>query len=414
MVSVFDLGICKNNELLVQEIKKYYMETKNEAEIVVHDSMDTEIMDCIGCWSCWWRTPGTCALNDGAYKLYKDYINSNEVVILFNTENGFIDGKGKTFLDRLIQHYLPYIELRNGECGHLKRYDKYPIINFYFEKGGLSDEEVMVIKNYLARVAFHFQSHCKEVLYEGGSIRTAELENTKPMDEVLSQKVTERKTTGKWVIYNGSPRGNRSNSKLIIEKIIVGMREQGAENIVVRNLINTKEHKMWAENFSSSENNLFVFPLYVHAMPGSVMKFFELLKPIYNKEVHMAFLVQSGFPETSQSYYLRPYLELITKRLGVSFDGTIIKGGVEGIQMKPQKANKRLFDQMEQIGRTYAVKGIMDLSLKKEYEKSEYLSKGTQILYSIVSLTGLANFYWDLNLRKNGAYKKRFAKPYTE
>ncbi len=414
MVSVFDLGICKNKELLAQEIKKYYMETKNEAEIVVHDSMDTEIMDCIGCWSCWWRTPGTCALNDGAYKLYKDYINSNEVVILFNTENGFIDGKGKTFLDRLIQHYLPYIELRNGECGHLKRYDKYPIINFYFEKGGLSDEEVMVIKNYLARVAFHFQSHCKEVLYEGGSIRTAELENTKPMDEVLSQKVTERKTTGKWVIYNGSPRGNRSNSKLIIEKIIVGMREQGAENIVVRNLINTKEHKMWAENFSSSENNLFVFPLYVHAMPGSVMKFFELLKPIYNKEVHMAFLVQSGFPETSQSYYLRPYLELITKRLGVSFDGTIIKGGVEGIQMKPEKANKRLFDQMEQIGRTYAVKGIMDLSLKKEYEKSEYLSKGTQILYSIVSLTGLTNFYWDLNLRKNGAYKKRFAKPYTE
>ena len=28
MVSVFDLGICKNNELLVQEIKKYYMEKK--------------------------------------------------------------------------------------------------------------------------------------------------------------------------------------------------------------------------------------------------------------------------------------------------------------------------------------------------------------------------------------------------
>jgi multimeric flavodoxin WrbA len=78
MVSVFDLGLGKNNELLAQEIKKYYMETKNEAEIVVHDSMDTEIMDCIGCWSCWWRTPGTCALNDGADNLYKDYINSDD------------------------------------------------------------------------------------------------------------------------------------------------------------------------------------------------------------------------------------------------------------------------------------------------------------------------------------------------
>jgi hypothetical protein len=81
---------------------------------------------------------------------------------------------------------------------------------------------------------------------------------------------------------------------------------------------------------------------------------------------------------------LRPYLELITKRLGVSFDGTIIKGGMEGIRMKPEKANKTLFDQMEQIGRTYASKGIMDLSLKKEYEKTEYMSKSTQILYSIL------------------------------
>ncbi len=413
-ITIFDLGKNKRNESLVQEIKNYYREAYKEAEVIIYHSTDTEIKDCIGCWSCWWKSPGKCALKDDAYKLYKDYINSDEVVMLFHTENGFIDGRGKTFLDRLIQHYLPYIKIRNGECGHLKRYDKYPVINFYFEKSGLSNEEVKVIKNYLARTAYHFQSTCKEVLYENGSIKTADLESTKPMDEVLAKKVIERKASGKWVIYNGSPRGNHSNSKLIIEKIIMGMKAQGVEDIEVRNLINIKEHKMWAENFSSVQNNLFVFPLYVHAMPGSVMKFFEQLKPVNNKEVHMAFLVQSGFPETSQSYYLRPYLELMTKRLGISFDGTIIKGGVEGIQMKPEKANKKFFDQMESIGRTYAGKGIMDLTLKKEYEKSEYLSKGMQLLFSIFSLTGLTNCYWDANLKKNGAYEKRFAKPYTE
>lgn len=174
--------------------------------------------DCIGCWSCWWKTPGKCALNDDAFRLYKDYINSDEVVILFHTANGFIDGKGKTFLDRLIQHYLPYIKLRNGECGHLKRYDKYPVMNFYFEKSGLSTEEEKVIKDYLTRMAYHFQSSCKEILYKNESIQTAVLESTKPMAEVLSKEVIERKPSGKWVIYNGSPRGNHSNSKLIIER----------------------------------------------------------------------------------------------------------------------------------------------------------------------------------------------------
>lgn len=413
-ISIFDLGKDIGNESLAQEIKNYYRKINKENEVIIYNSNDTEIKDCIGCWSCWWKSPGKCALNDNAYQLYKDYINSDEVVILFHTENGFIDGKGKTFLDRLIQHYLPYIKLRNGECNHLKRYDKYPVINFYFEKSGLSNEEVNVIKNYLARTAYHFQSICKELLYENKRVQTANLKSTKPMEEVLSKEVIERKPNGKWVIYNGSPRGNHSNSKLIIEKILVGMKAQGVGNIEVRNLINIKEHKMWAENFSGAENNLFVFPLYVHAMPGSVMKFFQQLKPINNKEIHMAFLVQSGFPEAGQSYYLRPYLELITKRLGVSFDGTIIKGGVEGIQMKPEKANKKFFDQMELIGRTYAGKGIMDLTLKKEYAKSEYLPKGTQLLFTILSLTGLTNYYWDFNLKKNGAYEKRFAKPYTE
>ncbi|NLO09709.1 MAG: hypothetical protein GX129_07520 [Clostridiales bacterium] len=137
------------------------------------------------------------------------------------------------------------------------------------------------------------------------------------------------------------------------------MKAQGIKDVEVRYLINVKEHKMWAEDFASVENNLFVFPLYVHAMPGSVMKFFEELRPINNKDVHMAFLVQSGFPETSQSYYLRPYLELITKRLGVSYDGTIIKGGVEGLKMKPEKANKKFFDQMGQVGRNMLLKELL-------------------------------------------------------
>lgn len=413
-ITVFDLGKDIKNESLVQEIKSHYKTTMKEAEVIIHNSYDTIIKDCIGCWSCWWRTPGKCALKDNAEPLYKDFINSDEVVILFQTSNGFLDGKGKTFLDRLIQHYLPYIKIRNGECNHVKRYDKYPAISFYFEKSGLSSEEVKLIKDYLARTAYHFHSTCKELIYENNSIRTTELKYSKPMGEVMADQVVERKTTGKWVIYNGSPRGNHSNSKLLIENIIMGMKTQGVEDIEVRNLIDIEKHEKWADSFSSFENNLFVFPLYVHAMPGSVMKFFELLKPINNTEVHMAFLVQSGFPETSQSYYLRPYLELITLRLGVSFDGIVIKGGIEGIQMKPEQANKKLFDQMRIIGETYAAKGIMDLSMKKEYEKEEHLSKGSQLLFSIASLTGLTNFYWDYNLKKNGAFEKRFAKPYLD
>ena len=82
--------------------------------------------------------------------------------------------------------------------------------------------------------------------------------------------------------------------------------------------------------------------------------------------------------------------------------------------MKPEKANQRFFHQMQQIGETYAQTGTMDFTLKKEYEKEEYLPKVAQVLFSIFSRTGLTNLYWDTNLKKNGAYKKRFARPYLE
>ena len=97
----------------------------------------------------------------------------------------------------------------------------------------------------------------------------------------------------------------------------------------------------------------------------------------------MAFFIQSGFPETSQSYYIRPYFSLLAKRLGVSFDGVMVKAGVEGMQLNSQKKNKKLFGQMQQFGRTYAKEGI-------------------------------TNMYWDMNLKKNNAYGKRFDRPYLD
>ena len=87
-ISIFDLGKNIGNESLAQEVQNYYWKINKENEVIIYNSNDTEIKDCIGCWSCWWKSPGKCALNDNAYQLYKDYINSDEVVILFHTENG--------------------------------------------------------------------------------------------------------------------------------------------------------------------------------------------------------------------------------------------------------------------------------------------------------------------------------------
>ncbi len=297
---------------------------------------------------------GKCALKDNTSGLYGDFIVSEHVVLLFQISNGFISGKGKTFLDRLIQHYLPYIKIRNGECNHLKRYDNYPAISVHFDEADMTIEEVYF----------------------------TELLPNAPKCE-LSQLQEIRRASGTWIIYNGSPRRKTSNSKILIEQMLIGMKSGGVEEVIVRELADQKMHDLWIEEFSEYDNHLFVFPLYVHAMPGVVMKFIEKLRVYNNSNIHMAFFIQSGFPETSQSYYIRPYFSLLAKRLGVSFDGVMVKAGVEGMQLNSQEKNKKLFGQMQQFGRTYAKEGI-------------------------------TNMYWDMNLKKNNAYGKRFDRPYLD
>lgn len=230
----------------------------------------------------------------------------------------------------------------------------------------------------------------------------------------LSQLQEIRRASGTWIIYNGSPRRKTSNSKILIEQMLIGMKSGGVEEVIVRELADQKMHDLWIEEFSEYDNHLFVFPLYVHAMPGVVMKFIEKLRVYNNSNIHMAFFIQSGFPETSQSYYIRPYFSLLAKRLGVSFDGVMVKAGVEGMQLNSQEKNKKLFGQMQQFGRTYAKEGIMDKQLLEEYSKSDYLSKNVQRIFSFLSLFGITNMYWDMNLKKNNAYGKRFDRPYLD
>lgn len=98
-------------------------------------------------------------------------------------------------------------------------------------------------------------------------------------------------------------------------------------------------------------------PLYIHAMPGMVLKLFEQMTPVARQGKSMGFIVQAGFVETEQQQYLIRYFEQLTSRLHYSYLGTIQKG---------------------------------------------------EFVYKI----GLNSLPWSVMQGKNHAYKQRFAKPF--
>jgi NAD(P)H-dependent FMN reductase len=219
----------------------------------------------------------------------------------------------------------------------------------------------------------------------------------------------------KLLIFNGSPRYKKSNSKILIEHFLNGYNKIYPEPVPVHYMANRKQKDEQLEIFHNSEIVIIVFPLYTDCMPGIVKEFFEsILELNLTSPKKIGFVVQSGFPEAIHSIYIERYLDKFTKRIQCEYMGTIIKGGVEGIQIMPSSMTKKLFGRFESLGEYLAKNEEFSPEINKLLRKPFKMSPARIFLFRLISKTGLTNFYWDSNLKKNNAYINRFDKPFEE
>jgi multimeric flavodoxin WrbA len=362
---------------------------------------ERSITACIGCWNCWLKTPGQCVMKDEMAASYPDYINSDTVILLMDTAQGFISHLSKAFIDRTIPHYHPYIEIVNGECHHAARYTCYPDLVFYYETEGLTNQEEQVIEDYLYRTAYHFKSKAYRIVKEG-SLELRPLESRNAKNQAIAFASVE--PMEKLVIYNGSPRRNGSNSALILKKAAAAL----IDKVEIRDLKKGDKWEEWAEAFTNEKHTMFFMPLYVHAMPSHVMGFIEKLQA---SEGSLSFFVQSGFPESGQSHYLEAYFEQLALKLGRTYLGTAIKGGVEGLQKRPAKAQEKMIEPM--------VKAIVHLVSEGNFNPMDIrqlampisFGKGAAMVVKLIAKMGGLHAYWNKQLKENNAYEKRFNCP---
>jgi hypothetical protein len=122
-----------------------------------YDLNHLNVKDCIGCWTCWWKTPGRC-LYDDLNGFYHDYITADKAIYFSRIHKGFISGRMKTLLDRMIPLYLPYTTYETGESMHVPRYEKYPDIEFYYEGKFDTPGARKIFEDYIGRVFYQFYS----------------------------------------------------------------------------------------------------------------------------------------------------------------------------------------------------------------------------------------------------------------
>ncbi len=212
-----------------------------------------------------------------------------------------------------------------------------------------------------------------------------------------------------YLLFNGSPRGKTGNSEIILNNLIEGLSESPDVSTGVIRLNRLSSREEAAQKIVSADCAILVFPLYTDAMPGIVMDFIEKLEP-YKSSLHklnLGFIVHSGFPEGKQSRAVEKYLVRLTTLLGAKYAGTVVAAGSMGLSAKQQKV-------IRELGRRLPETMVFDTDLVSRASQFEELSKAMIPIMTILCKAGLINSYWDKNLKKNGVFADRFAKPYSK
>ncbi len=218
----------------------------------------------------------------------------------------------------------------------------------------------------------------------------------------------------KLAIFNGSPRGKNSNTSVLIQNFRKGFEANGGEIVSYDLLIRENRLEEQLENFRKADCIFIAFPLYVDSLPGMVKKFIEEVGEFDGTNKNIFFLVHSGFPEAVHSRAVKKYLTFLAKQWKMNLLGIIVKPGSEGIRMRPEKANQKLFGQFQQLGRSLARNKTLDINILQQLEKPFKFPKFILLIFSLLKPTGIFDRYWNMKLKENDAYKNRFAAPYID
>ena len=142
---------------------KALLETKH-CTVTHIDLAEKEVRFCTGCFNCWWKDPGRCVHRDDLEQIYPLILESDLLLFASPLSAGLPSWRIKSFQDRLIPLLHPYIELRQGECHHQRRYARYPEIALLVEKEADTEAaDLEILEDLYRRFSLNFNSTLKGI-----------------------------------------------------------------------------------------------------------------------------------------------------------------------------------------------------------------------------------------------------------
>ena len=175
-------GGQSKTELMLNHLVQGMLDAGAEVEVV--NLREKKIKNCIGCFTCWTKTPGTCIQKDDmTNELFPKLLASDLVVYATPLYYHFMNGAMRTFIERTLPAAQPFFERSEGKTGHPLR-NKVPATVILSVCGFPEESEFDALSEFLHRTRH------KDVTIAAEIYRTAAESLTNPFlkskaDDVL-------------------------------------------------------------------------------------------------------------------------------------------------------------------------------------------------------------------------------------
>lgn len=128
-----------------------------------------KIRPCLGCFSCWVKTPGRCVIQDDMAELLQKIEGTDIVVFATPLYVDNVSGIMKNFMDRFMPLADPYFEKdENGQYRHVKKSEKVPKLAVISNCGFPEQDHFQVLRLLFQRIARNLHSEVIAEIYRGG------------------------------------------------------------------------------------------------------------------------------------------------------------------------------------------------------------------------------------------------------
>lgn len=121
--------------------------------------------NCIGCFSCWVRTPFNCIHRDKISNNGKVILNSDELIIISRCISGSYSSKVKRIIERSISYVEPFFTIRNDEIHHKSRTDRKLNFKVYFYGKNITEKDKEIAKIFVEANMNNLNTNYPEVYF---------------------------------------------------------------------------------------------------------------------------------------------------------------------------------------------------------------------------------------------------------